>query len=822
MNQPAGTSDESAADSWAELDAAFDAWTMEQTRTRGRFFQKDARATLQLSKADLKRLMTTYLQEGRLQDLGHLMGYARTGTAVDVTLADLMEVAEAHVEEGYRAPRGRPATQENRRVDQLSPGQYSDIRTVAHLVAEELTGDRSNWAGVGAVWFSWDPAAGDGAAGAWDILKHVETWVHRRAQAKAEVAGRSWEPSQSEAAVKKYRSALGTLLNLATTKGALPETVRHSQAYNVHAAEWEPLIRTWSERLSQRQNAASGTRRKIRQGLRTLALYATRAGATDPRETDWLAIRDEIRADYEREAITYDIMYWARSVYRTIRGRMIRKPQGSDWSGLQDTRTMIVSSRAIRSVLKDEDAWSDWGLPGLTDGPYGLRRWLAWATATNSRALKAAGLPSREWPRPTPAEERRLRRKPDLFQLTLGVARMRLANFALVAGWLQENREVDWGVSDATVLVDPDNASAFASWCAERNGNEEGKSTLGSAVLFALATLASPYLESVACQHGNLPLADRLRAHSDELKKYALEAQEEERKRIEYIASLWDAGRTGKASGGWLRLIELRDLLIEDAEAAAGGLTIAEQVEAIRAGSFVPVQPEAWAIAIRGAVLIMVLRKIPLRRLTVCRLTTSMWMSVSARRGRGAESGPWEGAIRIEVPKKLMKSKRPFAPWLIRQEHVGDPYHEDILRRDVLELYWMPGGARERVLTIDDKPQFSRYVFPAIASRGGGHGITQEEREERQYRWGAGSLSSHFSSLVLGHAERLGMDRRALEQTWGATAIHVIRLLFGTHWAPVRLLDASRMLQHANIHVTEQKYCARSAEDVDLEIAPED
>jgi hypothetical protein len=86
------------------------------------------------------------------------------------------------------------------------------------------------------------------------------------------------------------------------------------------------------------------------------------------------------------------------------------------------------------------------------------------------------------------------------------------------------------------------------------------------------------------------------------------------------------------------------------------------------------------------------------------------------------------------------------------------------------------------------------------------------------FRWNEESMSTNFQKYVLEYAERLGMDRQALEAEHAATSMHVIRLLFGTKWAKTKLLEASRMLQHANVGVTERKYCAVGAEDVDLEV----
>jgi hypothetical protein len=702
----------------AEFAARFDAWSIDQTKMKGAFWQRDALKELGISNGPYNRIVEQFIADGRVINLGHLKGFARTGTGSTVTLHDLMRYAESKVDPEYVGKRGRPSANNARIVERISLTGYDMMCTVANLVAKAVTGDERNWQGVGSQWFGWDPALGDGGAGGWEISAHVERWVLSAAREDDEAAGIAWNPERYKGRVSRYSSALSTLLHLAA--GAILEpTARHSESYNIHCAEWQPHIDHWSARLARHRGSAPGTEKKIRQGLRTLALYGTRAGSTDPRLTNWVAVRDAIMRDFDRGSLTRAVMNWARWVYRTIHGHMIGRSAGSEWPTSHTKRTTIVSAGGISDAARGD--WGEWGvmlagaLPkklnvGFSLPDFGLMGWFTWATGRKGELEVKFGLPHRKWPRPTAMEERRIMKRPDLFKLTGSVAHGRLGQFALVAGWMRENEAADFDKLDARALVEPANALAFAGWCASkravrqgvRDDDLDGKSSLGSAVLFSLASLASPYLEAVAIMRGEVQIADEMRASSDKLKVMAIDAQAEEAKRIEHIALLWDAGCTGKSTGGWDRLVELRDMLIEAAEREAG-MSVAEQIRAIRKGDFFPQAAERWALLVRMAVLVTVLRRIPVRVRAACSLVMSMWESVSSN----GTKQPWEGAIRLAFTPATQKGKRAYTPWLIRQEHVGDPHREALLRRDVLELYFMTGGARERVLSIDGQPQKS-------------------------------------------------------------------------------------------------------------------
>lgn len=460
----------------------------------------------------------------------------------------------------------------------------------------------------------------------------------------------------------------------------------------------------------------------------------------------------------------------------------------------------------------------------MVESPYGLRGWLRWATARKGSELACDDLPKREWPRPTDAQRLKAENRPGFLRLEPGVAENRLHNFSLMAGWTEREDQIDWATEDLRRLVDPKRMLRFGRYLARgRDG-----CSLASGISFSLATLASPFLEAKALAQGDTELADQMRDAASDLKVQGKDWQDKDGpKDIWRIESLWDGG---KDRGGWPRLLQLRNLMIEKAEQRAG-MSIQEQITHIRNGG-APFGA-TWAVAIRMAVLITLIRTVPLRGRSLAELTLDMWQSRPAGPwSAGVPLEPWQGGIYVECPTHVMKSKRVFVAPLSQMKSVGDKARERVLRRDVLELYFMAGGARYEILSVcehalqkdkrvvtDRTVYESIYVFPAMARRGGGHGTEHQDRVKKQFRWDEGALSTHFSDTVLRYAAELGLDRAALEAEWGATSIHVIRLLFGTYWAgrKGKLVQASVMLGHASVSITADKYVAKDAGELDLE-----
>lgn len=602
----------------------------------------------------------------------------------------------------------------------------------------------------------------------------------------------------------------------------------------MHAAEWQPHVVAWTEELMTRSHRTCP--RKIAQGCRTLALYATRRGEIDPARVKWTAVRDAIEHDHEREAIRYDLFTHARWAYNALRRYGLI--DAKEWPTHQSRRESLVTCAVVGASAKTGD-FSGWrtasGAPAgpLTTGTYGLRDWARWSRARSDRELKAADLPPREWPRPTAEEERRIlkARKADkeLFLLSPSVLRTRLHHVALVAGWAERDQKIDWTKHGLERLVDSELVKAFATDRARRrlSIDEDGDftSSLGSQVCFTLATIASPFLEARALKEGDGDLADQLKQHSNALKALGIRHAAEDRKHIESIVAAWIA-HTGR--GGWSRLKDLRELLVQEIERKAG-MSLDEQILAITENRFAPSM--SWAVLVRDACVISFLRTIPVRVRALVEMTTDMWCNEGSATGRGSLR-LWEEGVRVRFPRRLMKGKRAFAPYLFRPAHVGDPVREADFLRALWQLYFMPGGAREEVLALVEYQEEgegcdpvatrrickSPYVFPALARRGGGHGMRNQDRIDRGLRWAEGIASAQFSKRVMSNAAHLGMHAPTLDSLWGATSIHVVRLLYGTHWAnqPGMLKAASVMLHHAHTTITEKRYCVPDEGRVDL------
>ena len=785
-------------------------WARAETRRYGRFRQKDLAGALSVGGGTPARIRAILEAEGTIVRLGERAGWAALGVVKgEVTAADLLRLAERHFDAfAANRERGRRGDVDGRQVSSLTQSQVKDIKTVLRLVAE-YAGD-GDLTAVGGPWWGWDEADGD-----WAIVPRVRDWSDERARERATRRGKAWNPESNASSRSKSATSVRLILDLAATHGLLDRDSIDGRDTVVHAPEWQPIVDRWEKLLLQRSGRRSS--RKIRMGLRTLARYATKRGYLDPRKADWNRIRESLIHDHQQEILSYDPFWQARWAYNELRDA--KEVDGRLWQTYQSGRVSLVGKGDAAKAARTGD-FSGWvvedGRPaaGLVEGPFGLAAWRKWATLSTAGALERAGLPHRARPRPTPAERRSDLRIAQPFKLSVSTLLPRLNMFSLLAGWATRERGMDWTVHTLVDLVDPELVQGFAmdrTAGRKRVITPEGDlaSSVAQHVAFALATLASPFLEAQALKNDDRELADRLRKASDELKELGIQCEAESVKDKWAIVEAWrgDSGRSG-----WHQLGELRDRLIVEAEEQAGGLSLPEQIEAIRSGRFTP--SCSWAIAVRDAVMISFLRVIPVRVRALVNLTTNDWES---------DGRPWEGAIRTRFPRIINKNGRPFRPRLIHPDAVGDPRRERDFRRDLWELYWMETGARDEILTAkvnDDRFVYSSpYVFPALARRGGGHGTRIEDRAEKGFRYGEGSWSNHFSTIVLRYAEELGMNRQTLERLWGATSSHVTRLLFGSHWANVRgaLKLASVMLHHKDSRITEARYCAVDESRVDLQ-----
>jgi hypothetical protein len=244
-------------------------------------------------------------------------------------------------------------------------------------------------------------------------------------------------------------------------------------------------------------------------------------------------------------------------------------------------------------------------------------------------------------------------------------------------------------------------------------------------------------------------------------------------------------------------------------------------------------QTYEWSAAVRSAVLVNVVRKIPVRSRALAEMRLDWWHATLA--GRRVEAWHPHAAVQLYFPAAAMKANnRAYEAPYIRADQIGVADYEIGARRALVELYLQPFGAREFLLTVWTYAKgaavspwlehtrrsvlASPYFFPGSAIYGNtGNGGSRQARQLHGLRWSSASLSVHFADLVRAHAEALQINLPALEPLFGALRIHVARLLFGHHNAPRNLGDTSRMLHHKDINTTWRLYVGRASSETTFE-----
>jgi hypothetical protein len=427
------------------------------------------------------------------------------------------------------------------------------------------------------------------------------------------------------------------------------------------------------------------------------------------------------------------------------------------------------------------------------------------------------------------------------------------------AGFCERHLGVDFDVSGLDVLCNPEFLRAHRLF---RTPDETRGDAVMSRLADSLAVIAVPFLKERAIQasedarmRGDVLAAEAYLNRAEEMWQCAEELRElahlygtdesrqtdgenVRRRDIKLIWRLWTADNVS----GWHKLGMLRDILIEEVEkrgAECAGLRAGERLsinDQIRylsstvpgavAGPFR--RTEAWARAVRAAVLVALVVRIPLRAANIVGLTLDEWRTVI--------SGPmkWAGASFMEISAEKTKSERVFSPPYLLARDVDDPDVLRMARPDLLQLYFMSGGARELLLTVSparlatDRSSAtvvaSNVVFPATVSRVFRRNKSVEDLPEA-VEWGDHAMSEHFKGLLKKHAHTLNLDFHALSQIQGGASIHVVRHLFGSHHCdPVRWgadetigpVQASKMLHHASVEFTMKRYCGISEHDVSI------
>lgn len=846
------------------------------SRANGRFTIQALSKHLGLSKAAVAPHVHALVADGKavFYGPGNAGGYGLLGLIErNVNLADLTELARASVKEDATAPRGRRSSLDHRRVSQLTKDQLEKIETVAALIAESVPGAGNDPRRVTAEHFRWDPRA-SGGSGDWEIASRarggVREWSDRRAAARGKGNG----------SLGAHLGSVRLLLNLAATHGLLSRAAQHTPEFETHAPEWVSLVMKWRRRLVRITGGRSQS--AIETGLRLLARYATRRGELTVNTVDWAAVRLSIIADHAAGTLRDDQLLGARTVWRIVVERYARRlkwPASAAWSTMRDHRLALVSEAAVKAAVQRAQ-FDGWVLSsaaacgvgfatGLVEGPFGLRGWLLWAMS-DALELKRLSLPPRAWPNPTPSQAHQLavwkRKKKDGMRLNGKTAVSRLHNVSRLAGWARSYRGVDWTQQDLRALCDPTLVLEYRAWLRAQPNGKAGRRGVDEIAL-TLSKIASPYLEHMALREaererklGNAEAADALDADARVLHKRAAELREigyeikppkeapNEQKDTPAIIEAWGAdGRDG-----WLKLLDLRDLIVAEAVEPAGATSLVEQIAAIEKvdeldESGRPTFPSAeakhaylrtvswrsmaWAKLIQGAFFINLARKVPLRADDFSDLRLD-WFSCTDSCGRQVD--PWhpEAAITISIPRLVMKNGKPFRPAIIRRADVGRPAMERGVCRPLWKLYLMPNGARDVLLTARDdadRPKGARtrglagrvvaspYVMPAALAWGGGGFRSAALRAAGGCRWGSRSLSSYFARTMARYADRLGVDSATVSAMWGADGIHIIRALFGRYFVHRDPVMCSLMLHHGDMKTTLDLYAKPNPSDASLE-----
>lgn len=734
-----------------------------------------------------------------------------------VTLRELLTWAERHVSPDLKRARGRTSFNARFEIERLTPGQYQDILTAANIIADTV-GDGVHGEVAGR-WFRWDDCAGPGGRGDWTLCEHVKEWTMVRARERAEAREKPWSHKRARAYANKTTGAIRNLLDLAANHRWIERTDEAPQAADVYAGRWEGEVERWIDEVAERNEGCNLP--TISRGVKVLAVFAARTGARSRGETDWMQVRRIIEQRFDDDSLARQERNAARYVWR-------RDPQLTglkSWLMRGDNSLRLVSETAIRAAINDAD-FADWTdengrpLTAFISGRYGVSRWLQWVSLSDIE-LEMSDLPPREFIDPTPNQARwaHRRRRKGRSPLSLGKnsRRVRLGLISAYAGWATREGAFDGQVHGLDVLCDPKLLVRFAAAQERRRGKKSerrhgGHTDHGESILAkCLALIASPFLEAVARQNGDEVLADRLSDAAEKLKIWGYRRQPRgtTKKKVDRIVRVWSTG----GRDGYLRMIDLVELLIAEAEDRVS-MTLAQTVKAIREDGFEP--PSMWATAVRGALLIAVLRRIPYRLETISSIELGHWQTMSVGRDNGRPLQRWEGAIYLALPGHIMKSGEPFDAAFIADGEVGDPVVERLTYRTLIEAYLMRGGARDRLLMFDGTLQSSPYLFPASAGHGAGrHGRYRAAGQQ----WKPSGIRGWLQRTIVRLAPELGLDSDTMDGLWGGATAHAFRALFNSYWER-RDPEYSRvMLHHAPTDVTSRHYSGLRAWDETLEVS---
>lgn len=795
-----------SAEEWQLLRRQVEKWS----RQRAHFSANQVVRHFVIGHGTATRLIKEFLNSGDLVSLDYQRGYAWLGAVGPRrSLRDLIDAGLARVDENYHLSGGRRPGGSVLDVTKLTKTQGENLVTLCNRITEWVSAPTPADVPLSHPVFQGDAAAG------WKLTSFVRE--------KTESLGTSHRST--------LRGTVDVLWALARSTGMveLDAPDLHQQYAETHAAEWQVTIDSWLPRMIESREKVEDA---FALGLRVLARFCTRRGELDPARVRWTVVTRQIDEARQKEEMTYSSWNSARRAYE--RARELQLIAGPQWVK-RSKRIALVDTSSVTAAVESLDfsEWSDSNgepLSTLLEGISGLRAYCVWATA-DAWKLKKEKLPPREYIAPTPTQARlaELNAKAgrEDFRLEKRTLHSRLQRINYLLGDL-EAAEVDVAQLDLPSLCDVELVEKVAERLITRRskaGKRAPMPTMIPTLAGELAVIASPFLEAVARQEGNDQAADAAHTAGELLREYATANRRRvvKRKNIQEIAEAW---RGFDGVDGWVKLLRLRELLRKEIERLGGG-SVSEQCRRIREGKGQFTHSLEWAQAVRAAVLVNFARLIPVRLRALRGLQTDMWKNNAveeSQHGRSLE--PWEGEIIINFGKEWMKRKQPFRPAYITKAVVGSPRHEFGAARDLLELWFMPGGAREEILRLaDGRVLKSPYVFPATVRQAlGGNPAALPTLESGGCLWKGDGISDMFVELIRRYARKLKVDVDRLEKYGGMRAHAVVRLLFGTYWAPRNLVEASRMLHHRNTTITEKLYCgfdvrAATREATDDEVA---
>ena len=751
----------------------------------------------------------------------------------------------------------------------------------------------------------WDPTA-QGGIGDWRISQVTAALtadVHRRKfqeRANKDRSRGTWSAKMARASVGAAQGDMRLLCNFAASHGLIGHSPATAASATIYAAEWAPQLPAIVRWLAVKN--ITFQQRQVA-GVRTLAIYATRVGGTTIANTDWGRVVEEINKDLKNGMISVKNYRHARSIYRHIYTRIAARGQsmGTAAKWPSTPRLAIVpglpSDFAITGAASLEAGLATWstaiGLQdaqgvGFVNGYYGIRAYFNWACldALLLGSEKTLRLPKRSWAftRPDGKARKKAVRAPS--RLRPSTVANRWGLLARLATELKSSPARDLRKCGLESLVEPE---FVRTWVENmlKDVDAKGRPVVSKKSIAKyvdeLATIAGSFVglrarqrvdelrglsgddQNTRDQNGGAPElavaeADLQRFENAYtfLWRYANEirggderpSRAEERERLRRrnlaVARAW---RGSDNTLGIEKIATLRDIVVRKAGDAVEGRSLDEQAAAIASGELRYKRTSHWAELLRFAGFLTLEMLAPLRTYTTSQITTCMWRSdgrtlASIRAGAACASG----AVILELPGAIMKSRRDHDPALMPFNGIGVAANEADFLRPLWEVLFAPEGARDFLLMVRGRdrdgnripglsvqPERGRhykprdleevmreridrswqipspYLLPAGTARTNTRLPAKEallQLVAREARWERGAISSQFTNTVLTHAEELNLDPDVLRSVDGALGAHVLRRLYGTAHAPTNLVECSRRLDHTDIGFTHDVYCS--------------